>query len=218
MYPGVGHLLKQNQRLAKTGSTKSKYLGPLKSGLSRRDFLKTTMAIGLLSGVLGCKPSIPNVSKSVVANSEIFEFTKPEAQILGKVLMHLFPDDGNGPSAEDFGALEYLEWALTDEDNKNDGDPEFIVKGIGWLDDLSQQTHSTTFLKLSAAQQHEMMQQTSQTSTGENWMALLIFYLTEALLLDPIYGGNINRVGWTWLEHQAGFPQPVIGKTYRDFD
>ena len=46
----------------------------------------------------------------------------------------------------------------------------------------------------------------------------VMYYLAEALMLDPVYGGNPDMIGWKWLEHQAGFPRPVAGKTYRDFE
>ena len=36
-------------------------------------------------------------------------------------------------------------------------------------------------------------------------------------MLDPVYGGNPEMIGWKWLEHQPGFPAPIEGKTYRDF-
>jgi len=43
---------------------------------------------------------------------------------------------------------------------------------------------------------------------------MLLTYILEALLTDPVYGGNPNGIGWTWLQHQPGFPTPTEDKKY----
>ena len=52
------------------------------------------------------------------------------------------------------------------------------------------------------------------TTEGENWVSTLLFYICEALLTDPIYGGNPNGIGWAWLAHQPGFPRPSPEQSY----
>ena len=211
---------------AKRGSQISNYQGPLASGLNRRAFLKTSSAIALLGGLAGCKPqvteSLPEqpVENTSAALSKPLKnyFSDAQQKTLDAVQMQLLPDDGNGPSARDINGIAYLEWAMTDPQNQDDGDPPYIAKGIGWLDDLAQQTQGDTFVNLTNAQQDKVLQQIARSQAGENWMSLLMYYLTEALMLDPVYGGNPDGIGWQWLEHQAGFPQPIAGKTYRDFD
>ena len=47
-----------------------------------------------------------------------------------------------------------------------------------------------------------------------NWLSLLLTYLLEALLADPVYGGNPGGIGWQWLAHQPGFPTPPADKTW----
>ncbi|TQV73868.1 gluconate 2-dehydrogenase subunit 3 family protein [Aliikangiella marina] len=202
------------------------YLGPLESGLNRRAFLKTATAISLLGGLAACKPEVPKSSVASSTQTTASPATKAttkflsaeESLSLDSVYMQLFPDDGNGPSAQDLNILQYLDWAMTDPQNVDDGDPEFIKKGIGWLNDLAEQTQGDRFERLKPEQQDKVLQQISRSNAGENWLSLLLYYLTEALLLDPVYGGNPNQIGWQWLEHQAGFPRPETGKTYRDFD
>jgi len=218
-------LLKRNANINinhKKGSSKDEYLGPLASGLNRRAFLKTSAAISLLAGLTACKPSTP-ILKTEVKGPNISTktqnfFSKKQQATLDAVQMQLFPNDGNGPSARDLNAIDYLEWAMSDEQNINDGDPEFIAKGIGWLDDLSDQTQGNVFIKINNTQRDKVLKQIAASNAGENWLSILMYYLTEALMLDPVYGGNVEESGWKWLEHQAGFPQPIIGKTYRDFE
>lgn len=191
--------------------------------MNRRAFLKASSVLSLLS-------FLP-VSNLVAKNSESSTdkvkkppsikqnyFTETQHKVLDAVQMQLFPDDGNGPSARDLNAISYLEFAMTDPKNINDGDPEFIAKGVGWLEDLSKQNEGVSFTKLSNNQQDEILKQIAKSQAGENWLSLLMYYLAEALMLDPVYGGNPNGIGWQWLEHQPGFPRPVAGKTYRDFE
>ena len=189
--------------------------------VNRRAFFKTSSALFLLlaasSGVtLTSEQQLSPESPQPFAESTYF--SKDQRQVLDAVQMLLFPDDGNGPSARDINAIAYLDYAMTDPDNINDGDPSFIANGIGWLNDLCQRTYSTQFIRLSVAQQENMLQKIATSNAGENWLSLLMYYLTEALMLDPIYGGNPKQIGWQWLQHQPGFPRPVTGKTYRDFE
>lgn len=206
----------------KKGSNKQSYQGPLASGLNRRAFLKTSTAISLLAGFAACKPSVPadsgdmpDIKRPLLTKGKYF--SKQQQIVLDAVQMKLFPADGNGPSARELNAIEYLEWAMSDPKNIDDGDPEFIAKGIAWLNELSDQTQGDAFIQLNSDQQDKVLKQISTSSTGENWLSILLYYLTEALMLDPVYGGNPEGIGWKWLAHQPGFPAPVLGQTYRDF-
>ncbi len=223
------HQANANSAREKQGSTKGHLINPLSSGLNRRAFIKQSGAAVLVASIAACKPSIPQTSKENRTSSkteeqsannsaqEIFELTEHQKTTIQQVQQKLFPDDGDGPSAEQLNALAYLQWALTDPDNAADGDGEFIVKGVGWLDGLSQQTKGDQFARLPSEQQDQILNQISQSSAGENWLSLLIYYLIEALTLDPIYGGNPDQIGWKWLEHQPGFPRPTKATRYRNF-
>lgn len=214
----------------KRGSSKPSYAGNLANGLNRRAFLKVTSAASFSAFIAACSTentadlnekneSETLANKSAKSRSQPQRyFDEHQKSILEAVQQHLFPEDGDGPSAKSINAYLYLEFAMTDQKNIDDGDPEFITKGIGWLEDLSSQSLGEEFLKLPSNKQVSLLEKIATSSAGENWLSLLMYYLTEALLLDPIYGGNKEQAGWTWLEHQAGFPRPVVGKTYRDFE
>ena len=236
VYSGNGKSNLRNiipKSIAQTGQSNKKelakdtYPGLFASVINRRAFLKTSSRISLLATLTACKPSFPDsqsrtkVSAKAISPADISEddnyFTDAQHKVIDAVQMQLFPDDGNGPSARDLNAVTYLEWAMTDPINIEDGDPEFIAKGIAWLNDLSEQTNGKDFINLSGEQQDKTLKQISKSQAGENWLSLLIYYLTEALMLDPVYGGNPEMIGWKLLEHQPGFPGPVEGKTYRDF-
>jgi len=213
----------------KKGSSKPAFIGALASGLNRRAFLRQSSIVLLAGNLLACKPETPSnadLTKNDLAaaqkrkpphqaHEQHFAFNAEQKQILDQVQMLLFPDDGDGPSAQDINALDYLQWALTDRDNAADGDDEFILKGIGWLNGLSDQTMGDSFLNLNQQKQQQILQKISQSSAGENWLSLLIYYLIEALVFDPFYGGNSHQIGWHWLEHQPGFPRPDASTHYR---
>jgi gluconate 2-dehydrogenase gamma chain len=107
---------------------------------------------------------------------------------------------------------------MTDQRNMDDGDPEFIIKGIGWLNQLSKDEIGGLFRNANSKQQDALITQTINSKAGRNWVSILLYYVVEAVTLDPFYGGNTNQIAWNWLEHQGGFPQPIAGKTYRDFE
>jgi gluconate 2-dehydrogenase gamma chain len=58
------------------------------------------------------------------------------------------------------------------------------------------------------------LREIEQSRAGRNWLSLLLTYLLEALLADPVYGGNPDGIGWTWLEHQPGYPAPPRDKSW----
>jgi len=231
MRSGANALLKNKLKISsklaaeKTGSSKSKFIDALSSGLNRRAFLRQSGIAVLITSIAACKPNIGDQKKSnpelEVKNTKVFldryAFDQHQKDSISRVQHHLFPDDGDGPSATDINALKYLEWALTDPDNQDDGDGDFIVQGVGWLNSLSEQTQGNQFIKLSHEKQDKVLRQISQSNTGENWLSTLIYYLMEALLFDPVYGGNPDGIGWKWLEHQPGFPAPTKDKLYRSF-
>lgn len=119
----------------------------------------------------------------------------------------LFPDDGNGPSANDLNATAYLKFILHAADTDQQ-DRKFILDGSNWLNQLSQTKYHNPFVVLERKAQSELLHEIAKSRSGERWLSHLLLYIFEALLVDPVYGSNPNGMGWKWLEHQAGFPSP----------
>ncbi|MCL1079431.1 gluconate 2-dehydrogenase subunit 3 family protein [Parashewanella spongiae] len=196
-------------------------------GLSRRQFLQSTSALTLLASVGLTKPSL--ATEQVSSSSEIellannfkaakVSFSAEQTRVIKQVQLLLFPDDGNGPSAADLDAFNYLEWALAEPSNQDDGDKAFIIKGLGWLEDSANKHYQNAFIELSEQDQQALLERVNRSQTGENWLSLLLYYLLESVTLDPLYGGNHNGVGWQWIEHQPGFPQPTRQTHYQVFE
>jgi len=177
--------------------------GPLvewkKHLLTRRQFLLTS-AGGSLSALF------PLPLSASTDNTHIWS-------TIEAVQGHLFPTEENAPGAAEIKALEYLKFVVTDK-TLNKEDREFILKGAGWLEGMAQQLQDTTFVKLDEDSREKVLRRIAASDAGENWLSTLLLYIMEALLTDPVYGGNSNQVGWRWLQHVPGFPRPPENKTF----
>ncbi len=129
---------------------------------------------------------------------------------------HLFPrisGEKASPGASDINALEYLQVMLNTPDADSD-EGDFIIKGVGWLNGVANNLAGHPFTKLNKVDRERVLKKISTSTSGENWLSMLLNYIFEALLTDPVYSGNTNKAGWQWLEHQAGFPRPPVNKKY----
>lgn len=127
---------------------------------------------------------------------------------LAAVQDHLFPSEPGSPGAREIKALSYLQNVLGDARGDRD-EQRFILKGVDWLEALSRQRHEASFVDLDPIRREQVLREVANSEKGDNWLATLMFYLCEALLADPVYGGNPDGIGWAWLGHQPGFPRPV---------
>ncbi len=180
--------------------------------ISRREFM---MRMGLLGSIALTYPvsALSEIRQSKNKQALADWQTEPTWQTLAQVQEVLFPAADDTPGAEDIGATVYLHRVI--ENPKADGeDKDFIFRGVGWLDGLTQDRYKKSFLQLTRGQQQEIIEVIVNSSAGRNWVSTLLTYTLEALLMDPVYGGNKNGVGWKWLEHKPGFPAPPADKTW----
>lgn len=181
-------------------------------GISRREFLNR---VALLGSLAACYPV------AVIAGKRL----QPEAgqlpawcsedpwKTLAEVQQHLFPASVDSPGASDIQAVVYLRNAI--ENPAADAeDKEFLFNGVGWLNDLAQKQTRQSFAALDEQQREMLLREIEQSQAGRNWLSLLLTYLLEALLADPVYGGNPDGIGWKWLKHQPGYPTPPQDKAW----
>jgi len=128
---------------------------------------------------------------------------------------HLFPSDLKtaAPGAKDVNAKAYFYAVLSDAD-RDDEDRKLVKNGLIELQDICWEKHHKLFSDLTDKQREESLRIFEQTANGTPWIMTVLGYIFEALLVDPVYGGNPNGIGWKWLEHQAGFPRPPANKTF----
>jgi len=177
---------------------------------SRRDFFFQSTA---LAGSLA-------LSQAVLAKSTKNESSLKQPWLtISEVQNHLFPRVGNlvekdsSPSAKDINAIGYLQLILNTPDADQD-EREFVIKGTTWLDGMANNMIGKPFIKLNKDERERVLRKISESESGESWLSTLLRYIFEALLTDPVYGGNSHQIGWQWLEHQPGFPRPPTNKKY----
>lgn len=189
-----------------------KHLKPLM--LSRKLFLRLLTAFGVVA-------QFPLLAlKNSDAQGLIKPLTKPEdllssrqINILGSVQEILFPSDGNGPGAGEMNAHLYLQWVLSDPLLEAE-DKQYILNGIEWVNETALENHALDYLELSPDQQKELVREIMAEDWGESWLSTILTYILEALLADPLYGGNPDESGWKWLAHHPGYPRPTKQTLY----
>lgn len=183
------------------------------AGITRREFLAR---LAMLTALAAGYPVSALEKMRTAGNTAVRpEWADKDPWLtLAEVQEVMFPSgDKDIPGAADIQAIVYLHNTL--ENPAADGDDrEFIFNGVGWLNDLTQEANSKNFIQLDDDQREIMLRRIERSDAGRNWLSLLLTYLLEALLADPVYGGNPDGIGWQWLEHQPGFPGPPADKTW----
>jgi gluconate 2-dehydrogenase gamma chain len=133
---------------------------------------------------------------------------------LSAVHDHLFPTTPDAPGAREINATAFLRTQLA-EPHMDPDNRKFILNGVGWLNDIAVKRHEARFIVLGKDQREDVLRQIEKTGAGERWISLVLLYIFEALLSDPVYGGNPDQIGWKWLEHQPGFPRPPANQRYQ---
>jgi gluconate 2-dehydrogenase gamma chain len=154
-----------------------------------------------------------NVVRAATGPGGFAQLSTSVAETLGAVLEHLLPSEPAAPGAREIHATAYLRFVLSDPTL----DPEqgtFLLRGIENLERLARAQAARRFVELSAAQREAVLRAFEASAEGSRWLGEMLDYLMEALLGDPVYGGNPDGVGWRWLHHTPGFPRPPAGKRY----
>lgn len=141
-------------------------------------------------------------------------FSAKQTRNLAAVQAHLFPATADAPGADDINALPYLQFVMSQPDFET-GTRDFLFRGLQSLHEAGMERFEREFYRLDFSQKESLLRYLAdRTRWGLNWLSLLLKYILEALLTDPVYGGNPDGIGWKWLEHQPGFPRPPADKVY----
>ena len=181
-------------------------------GISRREFMTRLTILGSLAASYPAA-ALQRLRSHAASANELDWLDQDPWKTIAAVQEHLFPSTAESPGASDFRAIVYLRNTI--ENPAADGeDKAFIVNGVGWLNDLSRERYQRPFTAFDEAERETVLRQIEQSKAGRNWLSLLLTYLLEALLADPVYGGNPGGIGWQWLEHQPGYPTPPKDKSW----
>ena len=180
--------------------------------LSRRAFmLRGTAAVAASTALAGLPLALGDDSSREPGFSA---FSEKQKKVLSAVQEHLFPKGADSPGAQDINALPFLQFVIA-QTGFNADSRHFILNSIQSLEEASMERFDLNFDELDFTGKERLLRYLADhTRWGKNWLSLLLYYIFEALLADPVYGSNTDGIGWHWLEHQPGFPQPPPDKIY----
>ena len=86
---------------------------------------------------------------------------------------------------------------------------QFIRNGVKWLNEEAVKYYKNTYTKLTFKQRQELLTTISKEYWGESFIYSMLTYIMESVLGDPVYNINKNELGWKWIGHETGYPQPT---------
>jgi gluconate 2-dehydrogenase gamma chain len=197
--------MNRKPRPSTTDSSACNLLSDWRQQLLTRRQLLIAAAGGSLAAIF---PTSSNTAVTIKAAKATDTWSVIEA-----VQQHLFPEEDDSPGAREINALGYLQFVVSDTTLDADS-RHFITKGAAWLEDMAATMYKKSFIKLDEAEAENVLRRIAGSEAGENWLSTLLLYIVEALLTDPVYGGNTEQRGWLWLQHVPGFPRPPADKTF----
>ena len=165
------------------------------SGVSRRDLLKTAGLAGAAIVALPGLSRVLSVQRELLAQSQSHSLSASELATLTAICARLIPTDENGPGALEAGAATYIDRALSGALATS---RSAYADGLAAIDAKAQQKFAAAFTKLSASQQDAVLTDLEETP----FFALVRGHTLQGTFCDPIYGGNVNLVGWNLI----GYP------------
>jgi gluconate 2-dehydrogenase gamma chain len=179
--------------------------------MDRRHFLKITSAGAAATATTTA--SLP-LFATLIQRSADAGLSEQQWQTLDVVLDHLFPSEAEAPGAKDVKALHWLQTVLLD-DETDEVHKQFLRAGVAQVDEASLELYQKLFTALQQDQREAVLRNMEKSKQqGRAWLQEMIRYIFEALLSDPVYGGNPQAAGWKWLQHIPGFPRPPKEKRY----
>ena len=128
----------------------------------------------------------------------------------------LMPGAPDKPGARDANVLNYIDLALA---GAYADQQDFYRRGLAQLDSYCRKTYNQPFVKLSAAQQDEVIGTLEQGKasefafpTAQAFFNTLRTHTMEGMFADPVYGGNKDFAGWKLV----GFPGTQLYYTQAD--
>lgn len=154
---------------------------------SRRNFLKAGFLSSAIFLMDGCS---------------VFGVTTP-MQTLSVMHHDLFPHAQKlGIKTASYMHIVFNHSRISEDDKK------FLKNGVKWLNEEAIQMYKKEYVKLLSSQREELLKHVTQTEWGDSFVYDVMNYMFEAMLGDPIYGGNNHEAGWKWLQFQGGEPRP----------
>jgi len=179
--------------------------------MKRRDFLRWGAGGVLLGqgGLASGRAWVPDLTSIDIGATGL---SAGQWRTLAAVQTHLFPSESEAPGAREANATAWLQWVLSDP-GLPDERRAFFRQGVEQLEALTQAGHGQSFEALAEATRERVLRDHERQGGGP-WLREVIHYILEALLSDPVYGGNPGGIGWRWLAHRPGYRRPGAQQRY----
>ncbi len=174
--------------------------------IGRREFMRQLSALLVSAGL----PTVLADPGGAGDESAAADFFWPTIEAVQE---HLWPRREGTPALADFNATAYLAAALLDPQIEA-GERQYISDGVAPLEAFTRTQFERSFFELEETDREAVLRKVETSPVGQYWLSLIMYYLFEALLTDPVYGGNTDGAGWRWLEHEPGFPRPPSAHPY----
>jgi gluconate 2-dehydrogenase gamma chain len=199
----------------------------------RRAFIVGAVGAGAVAGTAlvqtayaktqKAKPQPPKTAEAPAANRaiETFDghgafFSDELAATVAAFAERLMPGAPGKPGAHDANVLSYIDLALA---GAYADQQDFYRRGLAQLDAYCRTAHNQPFVKLSTAQQDEVivaleLGKASEFTfpTAQAFFNTLRTHTMEGMFADPVYGGNKDFAGWKLV----GFPGTQLYYTPAD--
>jgi gluconate 2-dehydrogenase gamma chain len=143
-------------------------------------------------------------------------FNDEHAATVAAFAERLMPGAPGKPGAHDADVVNYIDLALA---GAYADQQDFYRRGLAQLDAYCRKAYNQPFVKLSAAQQDEVIGALEQGKaseftfpTAQAFFNTLRSHTMEGMFADPVYGGNKNFAGWKLV----GFPGTQLYYTSAD--
>lgn len=113
----------------------------------------------------------------------------------------LWPAGPGVPGAKDVNATRVLDAALADPDVPPI-EREWVRGWIPALNDLARARGARTFGSLDPAGREAVLVAFRERPEGAGWIRVVLGYTLEAVLGDPVHGGNPGEIGWRWAGYE----------------
>jgi gluconate 2-dehydrogenase gamma chain len=195
-----------------------------KQGVARREFLSgAALGVGAVAGAkllpeASAQTHAQHAESTAPAPAHTHSngeghgafFNDADAETVAAFTERLMPGAPGKPGARDAGVLNYIDLALA---GAYADLQDFYRRGLAQLDAHCRKTYGEPFVRLTAAQQDDVIAALEAGKAGEfGWPTAQAFFNTmrthtmEGMFADPIYGGNKDFAGWRLIGFPGGQP------------
>lgn len=174
--------------------------------LSRRDFLRggvaTAAAVGLAAYVPWAITTTRSASAQTISPMRRYRFfTDYQAEVIEAATARIIPADDT-PGAREAGVVIFIDRALMEEDRSLQSQ---YISGIGFLDHTAEVKFQQPFLDLAPEQQDEVLKSIEE----DPFFNVLHGHTFRGMFADPLYGGNLDMVGWKLIQFNGAMFHPL---------